>query len=82
MYEFAALLIGAGLGVAFHNLQPRVGVPIVGLGAVSTGLLVSSLSGELELSWAFVLFDVGQVLVAAICVAALARVVSNRRLAP
>jgi hypothetical protein len=82
VYELAALLIGAGLGVVLHRLGPRVGVPIVGLGALSAGLLVSSLSGELELSWAFLLFDIGQVLVAAICVAALARVVSSQSSAP
>lgn len=79
MYEFVALWIGAGLGLAYHRLPPRAGVPIVVVGAICTGLLVSSLSGELELSWAFLLFDIGQVLVAATCVAVLVRAFGARR---
>lgn len=81
MFEFAALLVGVGLGFALHRLGPRVGMPIVGLGALSTGLLVSALSGELSLSWAFLLFDVGQVFAAAVLTAVLAGAVVGRRTA-
>jgi hypothetical protein len=77
VYELVALAIGAGFGMAWRHLGPRAGTPLVVVGALVTGLAVSSLSGELELSWAFLLFDVGQVLVAAACVAALARVIAG-----
>jgi hypothetical protein len=46
------------------------------------GLAVSSLSGELALSWAFLFFDIGQVMVAAACGAALARVIAARATRP
>jgi hypothetical protein len=82
VYEFVALAVGAALGIAWHRLGLAAGAPLVAAGALTTGVLVSWLSGELEVSWAFLVFDVGQVVVAAGCVAALATVVGRRRLGP
>lgn len=79
MYEFAALTVGVALWVILYRLGPRVGAPVVGVGALATGLLVSGLSGELEMSWGFLVFDVGQVVVAALCGAALASAIAQRR---
>jgi hypothetical protein len=78
MYELAALAVGVGLGAAWQRLGSGPGLPLVLGGALVTGLAVSSLSGELALSWGFLVFDIGQVVVAAACGAALARVVARR----
>lgn len=79
MYELIALTVGAMLGFALHRLGPRIGIPLVAAGALATGFLVSSLSGELSVSWAFFLFDIGQVVIAAVGVAVLAEALARRR---
>jgi hypothetical protein len=81
MYELIALTIGAALGVALHRLGPRIGGPLVAIGAVGTGVAVSWLSGELALSWGFLVFDVGQVVAAALCIAFLAEALARNRTA-
>lgn len=79
MYELIALTVGAMLGVALHRLGPRIGIPLLAGGALATGFLVSSLSGELEVSWGFLLFDIGQVVAAAVGVAVLLTALDRRR---
>lgn len=79
MYEFAAIALGALLGVVIGRLRPRHGVLLGGIGSLLGGLLVSTLSGELAESWLFLVFDTAQCLVAALCVGRLTRVISTRR---
>jgi hypothetical protein len=79
MYEFAALLIGIGLGLVLYRVDLWTALVLAVAGAVGGGLAVSAASGELVLSWAFLLFDVGQILVAAICTAVLARAIDRGR---
>jgi hypothetical protein len=79
MFELIALTVGAMLGVALHRLGPRIGIPLVAGGALATGFFVSSLSGELEVSWGFLLFDIGQVVAAAAGAAVLLRALERRR---
>lgn len=82
MYELIALTVGAALGVALHRLGPRIGIPLVAGGALTIGFVVSWLSGELAISWAFFVFDVGQVVAAAVGVAVLAEALARRRVNP
>jgi hypothetical protein len=77
MYELIALTIGAGLGLTERRLGRRAWILLVSASATGTGLLVAWLSGETEESWAFTLFDIGQVVVAAVCVAALMRALAR-----
>jgi hypothetical protein len=80
VYEFAAIAVGALLGVIIGRLGPRRPLLLGGIGSLLGGLLVSTLSGELAESWLFLVFDTAQCLVAALCVGRLVRVVSARRM--
>jgi hypothetical protein len=49
------------------------------MGSVAVGAIVSSISGELSISWGFLVFDIGQVLIAAAVAMTLSAVWRNRR---
>ena len=66
MYELLAIAAGVLLGVVAHNLvTARSKVTTLILGSLIVGATAASLSGELLESWAYLLFDVAQVLLAA-----------------
>jgi hypothetical protein len=48
-------------------------------GSVAVGAIVNSISGELSVSWGFLVFDIGQVLVAAAVAMTLSAVWRNNR---
>jgi hypothetical protein len=77
MYELLALSFGAALGVTLHRLGRRIGGVVVACGAVAFGVAVSWISGELAVSWGFLVVDVGQIVVAALLVALLARALAR-----
>ena len=67
MDEVFPLLAGLLVGVlAARLLAPRQRVIAIVLASLAIGLLAALVSGELAVSWAFVVFDVGQVLLAAL----------------
>lgn len=72
VYEMVALLAGVVLGLAVHQLPRRLAWLWGAGGTVIVGVGVAALSGELAESWAFALFDIAQVAVAAVCTAYLA----------
>ncbi|MEZ4615534.1 MAG: hypothetical protein R2867_08475 [Caldilineaceae bacterium] len=67
MFEFVPLLSGIVLGLLIYQLQGRVtkGIVIVLL-SLLIGYGVSALSGELALSWLYLVFDMSQTLFAAV----------------
>jgi hypothetical protein len=79
VYEIIALAVGAGIGMAAYQLDPRGRASLILAGGSLTGLAVSLLSGELEISPAFLIFDVGQVILAAVCAIALIEAVARVR---
>lgn len=79
MYELIALSLGVVLGIASVRLSAQAGTALVLGGALLGGSLVSWWSGELGVSWAFLVFDVAQVAVAAVCTAMFLGVRSRRR---
>ena len=74
MYEVLAVALGVGIGLAFRDLRPaaRALVVVIPLG-IAAGAAVSALSGELEMSMGFLLFDTVQTSIAATLAYALAR---------
>ena len=79
MYEVIALSLGVGLGLTSVRLGAGTWTALVLAGALLGGSLVSWWSGELAESWAFLLFDIAQVAVAAVCTAAFHAVRSRQR---
>jgi hypothetical protein len=79
VYEIIALGVGVGIGTLAYRLDQRGRVAVILVGGLLTGFAVSLLSGELEVSLEFMLFDVGQVILAAVCALALIEAVSRRR---
>jgi hypothetical protein len=83
VYELIALAVGAGLGLTSKRFGRRAWSALICVGSCGTGVIVSSLSGELSTSWGFLVFDVGQVAVAAVCAAAVIEALDRRaRTAP
>jgi hypothetical protein len=79
VYEVVALLAGCGLGYGLRHVTAGRAVLVAAVVAVAIGLTVSTLSGELEIGFEFLVFDTGQVLVAALAVRALARAYESRQ---
>jgi hypothetical protein len=67
MYEIIALLAGVAIGLALRGVSPRrkAAALAAGLGVV-TGIGVTALSGELEISPGFLVLDAGQTAAAAL----------------
>lgn len=78
MYEVVAVLVGVVIGASLAHRSRRVfllgTVPL----CIATGLAVSAASGELELSAGFLIFDVGQTLIAAVLTAVALNAVRDR----
>lgn len=79
--EALPMAVGAMIGLAAWRLAPRRLAPAVAaVLAVPAGCAIADFAGELELSWAFVVWDVGQVVFAAL-LTGLAAEARARRLA-
>ena len=66
MYEVLAIGAGVVLGLTAHNIAAtQVKVATLILGSVIIGAMAALVSGELLESWAYLIFDVVQVLLAA-----------------
>jgi hypothetical protein len=83
VYEMIALLAGAAVGVALCGVPSlrrsmALAVPL----GVAAGTAVTAISGELEISPAFMLLDAGQSAVAAVLTLVGARVIRQRRSSP
>ena len=70
MYEFVPLLSGVVLGLVIAQIANRTvkGVVTIVL-SILIGYAASALSGELALSWLYLIFDAAQVLFAAVATA-------------
>ena len=66
MDEVFPVLAGVVVGLAIHHVTPTwLRVLLLALFSLGFGTAASFLSGELAISWAYILIDTGQVLVAA-----------------
>lgn len=69
MYEIIPLFLGVVIGLGLSRLGPldrTLRIITVGILAIVIGFIAASVSGEIEESWMFVLFDAAQVVVAAV----------------
>jgi hypothetical protein len=74
MYELIPLLAGCAAGFLLRSVRsPAVAVAWIVAVAFVAGTLAATISGELEISAAFLLWDVGQGVVAGVAVLVLAR---------
>jgi hypothetical protein len=63
MYELIPIATGVVLGfLAGSTRSNRATTLLAAVIAVAVGLFAATISGEVEMSWVFVVFDVGQVL--------------------
>ena len=74
MQEVFPVAMGAVIGIAVQSLaSSRLRIPLMLVLGVLAGVAASALAGEIEISPAFILIDVGQVvIVAALAMAATA----------
>ena len=79
MQEFVPLLSGFGVGLAVGALRLSVPRRLSVLMVVALGVFATVLTGEFEVSWAFVLIDIPLVAVAALCGLAVAPHTGRRK---
>jgi hypothetical protein len=80
MYELIPIFAGIGAGLAAMALGDRRSrIAVVVVVALIAGVTASVLSGEIEESWAFVLWDTAQALVAGALTVVAATALANRR---
>lgn len=80
MYEILAIVAGVVIGLIAARLSSTaLKIATIIMGSVAVGAIVSSISGELSISWGFLVFDIGQVLIAAAVAMTLSAVWRNRR---
>jgi hypothetical protein len=72
MYELIPILGGVLTGVVAFRLDPAAGRWLIAAAAVALGSLAAIASGEVHESWLFVLWDMAQVVVAAVLTVAAA----------
>ncbi len=65
MYELVAIAAGVVIGLLTYSTTTQLKIATVVLGSLIVGAFVSFISGELFVSWAYLVFDVAQVLIAA-----------------
>jgi hypothetical protein len=66
VYEILAIVAGVVIGLIAARLSSTpLKIAAIITGSVAVGVIVSSVSGELSISWGFLVFDIGQVLIAA-----------------
>jgi len=67
MYELIPIVVGASIGIASMRLGGwRAQALVVIPASVIVGIAAAILSGEIDKSWAFVLWDTAQALMAAV----------------
>jgi len=70
VYEIIAIAGGVLIGLLVQNApSTRAKIAVMALGSVIIGMVVSFISGELLESWAYLVFDAAQVLIAAVLTA-------------
>ena len=80
MDEVFPVVAGVVLGLASHwVVSPRIRASVLVILSLVLGTIASLISGELAISWGYVLIDVAQVLVAAFMTSVLAGVWGARR---
>lgn len=80
MYELIPLLAGCVAGLLARSVWSLwLAVAMIAIVALASGTLAATISGELAISPAFVLWDVGQGVLAGLAVLALARRLSAGR---
>jgi hypothetical protein len=80
VYEILAIVAGVVIGlIVAHLSSTALKIATIIMGSVAVGAIVSSISGELSISWGFLVFDIGQVLIAAAVAMTLSAVWRNRR---
>ena len=80
MYEILAIVAGVVIGLIAARLSSTaLKIATIIMGSVAVGAIVSSISGELSISWGFLVFDIGQVLIAAAVAMTLSAVWRSRR---
>jgi uncharacterized protein YacL len=80
VYEILAILAGVVIGLIAARLSSTpLKIAAIITGSVAVGVIVSSISGELSMSWGFLVFDIGQVVVAAAVAMTLSTVWRSRR---
>jgi hypothetical protein len=80
VYEILAIVAGVLIGLIAARLSSiPLKIAAIVTGSVAVGAIVSSISGELSISWGFLVFDIGQVVIAAAVAMTLSAVWRNRR---
>jgi hypothetical protein len=80
MYELVPIFAGIAAGLAAMALDGRrARIALVVVIAVIAGVTASVLSGEIEESWAFMLWDTAQALAAGALTVVAATALANRR---
>jgi hypothetical protein len=70
VYEIIAIAGGVLMGLLVQSAATtRAKIAVLALGSVIIGMVVSFISGELLESWAYLVFDAVQVLIAAVLTA-------------
>jgi hypothetical protein len=70
VYEIIAIAGGVLIGLLVQSVATtRAKIAVLALGSVIIGMVVSFISGELLESWAYLVFDAAQVLIAAVLTA-------------
>ena len=80
MYEILAIMAGVVIGLIAQRLPSLLlKIATIVAGSVAVGAIVSSISGELSISWGFLVFDIGQVLTAAAVAVVLSALWTHQR---
>jgi hypothetical protein len=66
MTELLPIGLGLLLGLALGTARPSIGRPQCAALAIALGVLASVVTGELEVSWGYVLVDIPLVAIAAL----------------
>jgi hypothetical protein len=78
MDEVFAVLAGIVLGLITHPASGRLRAVLFAVLGVALGALASWVSGELAISWTYILIDSAQVIAAAVMTSILVRVWQRR----
>jgi len=80
MDEVGPVLAGIVIGLATHAVRPIwLKAVLIGALGIALGAAASWVSGELAVSWVYILIDTGQVIAASIMTGILVRVWLRRR---
>lgn len=80
MDEVFPVLAGVAIGLATQGVRPAwLRAPVIGPVGIVLGVTAAWISGELAVSWIYVLVDIGQVVAASVMTGILATVWRRRR---